>query len=489
MDVLTLKLDKVKKTFYEREILSIDKLMVYMNDRIGIVGKNGEGKSTLLRLISGELKADSGEVHQEVNFNYFAQIDTVDETYRADQLDSELLGRLHIPTNEVDSLSGGELTKYRLAQVLSHYQPGLLLDEPTTHLDRKSIQFLMNELEYYYGTLITVSHDRYFLDQVVNKIWEVDNGQVKEYIGNYSAYKEQKEEELKEQKNAYEKFQKERSRIERSIETKQKQAQKASKTSTKQRNKNIKPDRLAGTKQKDSVQKSLDKSVKAMETRLEQMDEVHLDHSRKEVHFPKTQSLELHNSFPIMGEKLTVKGGDKVLLDKINFQFELRETIAITGDNGTGKSSLLQAILNNEEGITLSPKIKIATYEQLDYQYDEDISLLSYLMKQTEYEESFVRAVLNQLGFEQRQINTSLSQLSGGEATKIALANVFIKPSNTLVLDEPTNFIDVYTIEALETFIKAYPGTVLLTSHDQYFVEKVASRVYKIEEQDLKRVD
>lgn len=489
MDLLTLKLDKVQKSFYERKILSINNLSAYMNDRIGIVGKNGEGKSTLLRLISGELETDSGVIHREEKFNYFAQIAEVDEIYRADQLDSELLGRLGVPPNEVDSLSGGELTKYRLAQVLSQYLPGLLLDEPTTHLDRKSIQFLVDELEYYYGTLIIVSHDRYFLDKVVDKIWEIDNGRVKEYQGNYSAYKEQKEQELKEQQNAYEKFQKEQNRLERAIETKKKQAQKASKTSTKQKNKNIKPDRLAGTKQKDSVQKSLDKSVKAMETRLEQMDEVQLNHSTREIHFSRTKALDLHNSFPIMGEKLSVTRGDKVLLDKVNFQFELGETIAITGDNGAGKSSLLQTILNDEKGVTLSPKIIIATYKQLDYQYGEDTSLLSYLMRQTEYEESFVRAILNQLGFEQRQINTSLNQLSGGEATKIALANVFIKPSNTLILDEPTNFIDIRTIEALETFIKAYPGTVLFTSHDQYFIKNIATRVYKIEDQKLNRTD
>lgn len=488
METLAVKLKDILVSYQSKEILDIAELSAYQGDVIGVIGRNGSGKSTLLKVLSGEIEPDSGLVQREVTFNYLPQIQEVDEEYRSDVLQADLISRLHIPTNAVESLSGGERHKFRLLQTLSVYELGLVLDEPTTHLDQASIAYLIEELRYYYGTLIIVSHDRYFLNQLTNKIWEVANRKVTEYTGNYDDYLEQKDQAVKQQEEAYKQFKQEKARLEKAAQTKEAQAQKAAKVSKKQKNKAIKPDRLSSSKQKDTVQKAIHKSAKAIEKRIEQLDVVEGVMQYKDIEFPRVKYLEMHNDYPMMGHGIRLQRGDKLLIEGANFQFPLGKTIAIVGDNGTGKSTLLNHILSDGEGVTLSPKVKFGTYQQLDYQLESELPLLTYLMKQTEFEEAFVRAVLSNLGFRQIQLMTPLKQLSGGEATRVAMAEMFIKPTNVLVLDEPTNFIDVFTIEALEVFLKNYPGTVVFTSHDDEFVNRVAQQIYKIDKQTLHHI-
>lgn len=485
METLAVKIEHLVMTYHGKDILEINNLSAYQGDVIGIVGKNGVGKSTLLKLIAGVIEPHTGHIHRHVDFNYFAQIQEVDESYRAEDMEGDILSRLRVPLNEVDTLSGGERHKFRIAQILSVYQLGLLLDEPTTHLDKESIDFLIEEFRYYYGTLIIVSHDRYFLNQLVNKIWEVEDGEVTEYAGNYDSYRQTKELQQKQQEEAYEKYEKEKERLKKAVVQKSAQAQKASQTSQKQKSRSIKPDRLSGSKQKDTVQKSLHKSAKALEKRIDQLEVVESVGQEKHIEFPNVKYLEMHNDYPVMGYNIHLQKGNKTLLEGAHFQFPIGKTIAIVGNNGVGKSSLLNHILNNGEGITLSPKVVFGVYKQLDYQLRQPIPLLTYLMGLTEYNESLVRAILSNLGFGQTQLMTPLSMLSGGEATRIAMAEIFIKPSNVLVLDEPTNFIDIQTIESLESFIKSYQGTVILTSHDHEFVNSIADHIYRIEDQQL----
>lgn len=171
---LAVKLTDVAVTFGNKDIFQIDELTAYQNDRIGIVGGNGQGKSTLLNLIADKIQPDRGKIQRETTFTYFSQIALPDEAET--ELDGELLGRMKVPTNSITTLSGGEGSKLRLTQALTNYQLGMLLDEPTTHLDRRSIDVLIEELKYYYGTLLFVSHDRGFLNQLATKIWEVSEG-------------------------------------------------------------------------------------------------------------------------------------------------------------------------------------------------------------------------------------------------------------------------------------------------------------------------
>ncbi|MCD2137581.1 ribosomal protection-like ABC-F family protein [Salinicoccus halitifaciens] len=479
MDEKTVELKEVEVNFGTKESLKIETLSAYMNERIAIIGANGSGKSTLLKMIAGEFEGYTGEVETAAEFNYFAQIGEaggVDEGF-----DFELLSRLDVPDNE--GLSGGEATKLRLAHILSGYRPGLLLDEPTTHLDEAGVSLLIDELEYYYGTLIFVSHDRHFINSLAETIWEVSDGTVREYTGNYDDYEAQKEQERLAREREYDNFISEKKRLENAV---QKQIEKAEKMKAVKKNKqDIKPDRLSSSKQKDTVQKQAFKAAKSIESRLGQLEEAAPPRAETHLKFPMPESLEIHNKFPIMAQDLTVVRGGRMLLDRVNFQFPLGKVIAITGRNGAGKSSLLEEIMNRSEGLDISPKVRIETYRQMDYKLFTDEPVIRHLMKQTDFSEPVVRSMLQNLGFSQDEVTKPLHDLSGGEATRVSLALMFVRPSNVLILDEPTNFIDLDTIEALEKFIDAYKGTVIVTSHDKYFIERVADHIYKIEDHKL----
>lgn len=481
MNELSVKISNLSVSFGNKDLFEIEQKSAYVNDRIAIIGENGSGKSTLLKIIAGEFPEYEGNIQREVEFNYLPQIGALNKRVDA-TLDFELLSRLNVPDNE--DLSGGEETKFRLVKVLSDYKLGLLLDEPTTHLDAKSIELLFKELEYYYGTLIFVSHDRYFINQLATKIWEVSKDGVKEYVGNYDDYEMQKRQENHEHERQYEQYINEKRRLQR---VEEKQIQKANKMShaDKSKSKDIKPDRLAGTKQKETVQKKAYQTAKNIEKRISQMEEIKPVEEETKLKFPQSKSVEIHNSFPIMAQSLTVKRGDKLLLDDVSFQFPLGKTIAITGDNGAGKSSLLQEILNGNKHLTLSPKVKMEIFKQKAYHLESEDSIVKYLMKHTDFQESLVRSILVKLGFNNEEVLKSINALSGGEATRVSLALLFVKPSNVIILDEPTNFIDLKTIEALETFINAYQGTIILTSHDQYFVNRTADEIYKIDDKKL----
>lgn len=482
---LAIKLKNIQQSFGAKEVLNIPELAIYQNDRIGIIGDNGTGKSTLLRLLKGNLAPDAGEVQRKIDFRYYPQQAPLPKNVA--DLDGELSSRLALP-NHLEGLSGGEQSKFRLAEILSTYELGLLLDEPTTHLDEAGVELLVEELRYYYGTLVFVSHDRRLLNQLATKIWEVAEGGVTVYSGNYDAYREQKESHTLALVKAGEQYQKEKQRLETAIEKKKAQAIKANQLSAKKRKKNIRPDRLSSSKQKDTVQKNLQKTAKALASRLDQLEAPGAQSRQRKIHFPSSQTLTLHNKYPLSGTNFTLQKGNKLLLDRCDFQFSLGEKIALVGDNGVGKTSFLQALIAGDEHLIRSPKVVFSVYQQLAYKLKGTEVLLEYLMKETDYPEKLVRSILHNLGFSQIEINKPISVLSGGEATRLQLARVFVRPANILVLDEPTNFIDLSTIETLEELIRAYPGTVLFTSHDRAFVEQVATKIYKLKDQRLLEV-
>ena len=255
-----------------------------------------------------------------------------------------MLGRLAVPLNS-DQLSGGEQTRLKLAQLFTHYHEALLIDEPTTHLDRDGISFLLDELRHYYGALVLISHDRAVLDELVTTIWEVHEGEVHVYSGNYSDYKEQKQMELEQQRQAHEQFVKEKSRLERAAHEKMKKAEKITQTTNMSKNDaKAKANRMFETKSKGTSQKAVHRAAKAIEQRIENLQEVKAVVEDKPIVFRQSKALELHNKFPIMADRLTIQVGGKVLLDDVSFQLPVGGKIAITGGNGVGKSSLLHHI-------------------------------------------------------------------------------------------------------------------------------------------------
>jgi macrolide transport system ATP-binding/permease protein len=483
MEKVCLELENIELSFLDRVVLNIPKLAVHQFDRIGIVGKNGAGKSTLLKLMDGQMKPEKGQIKHFADFSYFDQLASPVE----EEVDYELVGKLSIPQTEIENFSGGEQTRLKLAQIFSTYHEGMLIDEPTTHLDEEGTRFFIEELTYYYGALVLVSHDRYVLDQLVTKIWEIEDGRVTEYTGNYSDYVAQKEMQRKQQQEQHENYVKEKTRLLKAAEEKMKKADKITQANghISKKETKAKANKMFMTKSKDTSQKAVQRAAKAIEQRVEKLQAVEAPKVDQALYFHQPSALKLHNKFPIMADRLTLKAGNKTLLKEASFQFPLGRTIAIKGNNGSGKSTLLRHIYQNEVGVILSPKAVIGRYEQMSYQFEKNESMLSFMKERSDYEERKIRAVLHAMNFTGNDLKKNVRDLSGGEAIRLVLCQLFLGRYNVLTLDEPTNFLDVFCIEALERFLHAYEGTVLLVSHDRTFIERVADSVYVIEDQKL----
>jgi macrolide transport system ATP-binding/permease protein len=481
MELVCFELKNIEMTYLDKEILKIEHLAVHQFDRIGIVGQNGAGKSTLIKLLAGEIQPTRGNVLRHVECGYFKQL----ESATIAEADYALLGKLAVPTDS-DRLSGGEQTRLKLAQLFSHYHEALLIDEPTTHLDRDGISFLLEELRYYYGALVLISHDRSLLDDLVTTIWEVHEGEVHVYSGNYSDYKAQKQLEREQQRQAHEQFVKEKSRLEQAAHEKMKKAEKiaqAGKMSKKEAK--AKPNRMFETKSKGTSQKAVYRAAKAIEQRIENMEKIEPVAEDRPIVFRQSKALKLHNKFPIMADQLTLQVGRKLLLDNVSFQLPLGKKIAITGGNGVGKSSLLHHIATDGESLTISPKAKIGHFQQMSYHFAKDETVLQFLSNRSDYDEGFLRSVLHAMQFTGTDSKKHVQSLSGGEAIRLRLCELFLGEYNILLLDEPTNFLDIHALDALEKFIMAYEGTIIFVSHDQTFINNVADMQYVIHSQKM----
>ncbi|MDH5162723.1 Msr family ABC-F type ribosomal protection protein [Heyndrickxia oleronia] len=481
MEQICFEIENLEVTFLDKEIVKIDRLAVHQFDRIGIVGKNGAGKSTLLHLLAGKIYPTSGVVKSYVEPGYFEQMEVP-----LIEADEALLSKLEVP-RDTEQLSGGEQTRRKLAQLFTHYYEALLIDEPTTHLDQSGISFLIEELRYYYGALIIISHDRTVLDELVTTIWEVDGGKVRVYSGNYSDYMKQKKVQIEQQHQAHEQYIKEKTRLENAAKEKMKKAEKIAQAgSLSKKEANAKPNKMFMTKSKGTSQKAVQRAAKAIEQRMNKLQEIEDVQEERQIIFRQSQPLALHNKFPIMADRITLRVKNKVLLEEVSFQLPLGKNIAITGNNGSGKSTLLQYIVNHGDGITISPKAKIGFFQQMSYRFVMDENVLQFLKNRSEYDEGFLRSVLHAMQFSGTDLRKSVMSLSGGEAIRLQLCQLFLGEYNILVLDEPTNFLDVHTINALERFISAYKGTILFVSHDQTFINQVADVNYHIIGKKLK---
>lgn len=478
MEKIIFELKNIEVSFLDKTILNIDRLAIHQFDRIGIVGKNGAGKSTLLKLLAGIIQPSKGTVNRYANFGYFQQV----EAPKNGEADPVLLGKLNVPQNNV-GLSGGEQTRLKLAQLFTHYHDALLIDEPTTHLDREGISFLLDELRYYYGALVLVSHDRAVLNELVTTIWEVKDGKIVVYAGNYSDYTVQKQLEHKQQNEAREQYLKEKSRLEKAAREKMNKAKKMAKVSSGKRKEGT--NRMFETKSKGTGQKALQSTAKAILQRIDRLPEVEEVKEEKPIVFHQPKALALHNKFPIMAERLTLRVEDHVLLEEVSFQIPLGKTIGITGKNGSGKSKLLKAIANKEAGLVISPKAKIGYFQQMSYQFASDETVLQFLKNRSDYNEGFLRTVLHSMQFAGTDIRKKVTSLSGGEAVRIQLCQLFLGEYNILLLDEPTNFLDIPAIEALERFIAGYRGTIIIVSHDQRFINHIAEVHFHISDKQI----
>ncbi|MGF6354119.1 macrolide transport system ATP-binding/permease protein [Paenibacillus sp. 4624] len=484
---LLIKAKEIVVEYSGREVLDIEHLELYEYDRIGLVGANGAGKSTLLRVLLGEMPESYGKVVRNGSFAYIPQMEQGGDQ---GEVDYALAGKLGINRIDADQMSGGQETRLKIAKALSSSVHGIFADEPTSHLDSEGIHFLIHQLSFYTGALLVISHDRYFLDQVVDKIWELKDGKITEYWGGYSDYLAQKNETQKKQEIQYQQYVNERERLEKAMSEKRNQARKIDQKEkgAARKNNSDHGGRLAHQKSVGSKQKKLHQAAKNMEQRIEALGDVQAPEVNRTIHLRQSQALGLHNPFPIIGKEMNKTFGDAVILEDVSFQFPLGGKIALTGANGAGKTTLLNMILNREQGIIISPRAEIGYLAQHAYTLDRHQVVMEFMQENCDYQVSEIRAVLASLGFSQHDVRKPLAVLSGGEIMKLQLAKVLLGRYNILLMDEPSNFLDLPAMEALEHLMKSYAGTIVFISHDTRLVENVADQVYTIENKQIVRI-
>ena len=482
-------------------------------DRVGLIGPNGEGKTTLIRLILSELEPESGALFKKngCRIGYLAQtggydsentafeemrsvfrediraIDASRETeakiaraeegsaeYRAisaryDALTKQIAARdsyhyeIKIRTvlngmgfsdsfsQPVSTMSGGEKTRLKLCRLLLEEPELLILDEPTNHLDIKTLFWLEDYLASFKGAILTVSHDRYFLDRLVREIYELERGTLSVFKGNYTKYKLLKAEKNTRILKEYEKQQEEIAHLQDYVD-------------------------------KNLVRATTAKSALSRVKKLEKMERIErppLPPSPPRFSFsyaekPYEKVLEV--------SALRLAAGEKVLLENASFALTRGEKCAVVGDNGTGKSTLVKEIVKNKNpAVKIGRFVKVAYYDQENANLNPENTVLGELWERhVLWDQTKVRNILAQAKLDAGDMDKKVRMLSGGERAKLALAVFECENGNFLILDEPTNHLDLPARESLEDALKAFDGTILFVSHDRYFIQALAGKIVEL---------
>lgn len=519
---MILSCQNIKKAFGINEVLKNISFHLEEREKAALIGPNGAGKSTLLKIIMGEMKADSGDIviskgksigylaqHQELvsGRNIYDELldvkqDILDmeekirsmeqqmKTVSGQQLDSLLSDYSRIThqfelengyacrsevtgvlkglgfmedefSKSVDTLSGGQKTRVALGKLLLSNPDIILLDEPTNHLDMDSIAWLENYLMNYKGAVFIVSHDRYFLDKVVTKVVEIERGNVRMFLGNYSAYSEKKAQIRQSEYKAWVNQQQEIKHQEEVI----------AKLKSFNREKSI--------KRAESREKMLDK-IDVLEKPTEENIEMRLTLEPRIVSGNDVLTVsDLSKAFP-----------QQHLFSNVDFSIKRGERLAIIGANGTGKTTLLK-ILNglvtaDTGSVEFGTKVHVGYYDQehhvlhMEKTIFEEISDAYPYLTNTE-----IRNVLAAFLFTGDDVFQPIHTLSGGERGRVSLAKLMLSEANFLILDEPTNHLDIVSKEILEQALNNYTGTVLYVSHDRYFINQTATRILELTNQAM----
>ena len=519
---MILNATNISKSFGSNEIIKDATFLVNEHEKVAIVGVNGAGKTTLLKILTGEESADSGSITlaKDAKLGYLRQINNVDsalsiidELYtviepilnmekRMSQMQEDMkhltgseleelyssytalthsyelmdgyaaksrvvgilkgLGFEEIDFDrKINTLSGGQKTRVFLAKLLLEEPDIILLDEPTNHLDLRSIEWLESYLLNYKGAVIIVSHDRYFLDKIVSKVIDIENGNVQMYLGNYTDFSNKKQMLLDAKMKEYLNQQQE-----------------------------IKHQEAVITKLK---QFNREKSIKRAESRQKQLEKI------ERVEAPQTYSENMRLSLDISKESgkdvLTVhnlsKSFDhKKLFWDINFEIKRGERVAIIGDNGTGKTTLLKIInglLEPDTGeVIYGSNVSVAYYDQEHQVLHMDKTLFDELSDTyPEMTNTQIRNILAAFLFTGEDVYKKIADLSGGERGIVSLVKLMLSKANFLLLDEPTNHLDIVSKDVLENALNNFSGTVCYVSHDRYFINKTATRILDLTENRL----
>lgn len=482
MNLLTA--EKISKSFTDKVLLKEVSLGINEGDRIGVIGINGTGKSTLLKLIAGIELPDSGVITKgnKVRIEYLAQIPVFDENLTIlenvvkdkkveeshwnieGQAKSmlEKLGILEVD-GSIKTLSGGQKKRVALVRTLLTPADILVLDEPTNHLDNEMAEWLENYLNQWKGAFIMVTHDRYFLDKVTNKIIEIDKGNLYTYGANYMGFLE-----LKAQ----------REDIELATERKNKSLYRQDLEWM------MRGARARSTKQKAHIQRfeELRDRDKIVEDKSVELNTLSLRLGKK--------TIELSNISKAFGEKK--------LFEDFTYIFLKGDRIGIIGQNGCGKSTLLKiinGIQSPDSGeVVIGETVKIGYFSQENEYMDESLKVLDYIKETAEYiktqeGELSASSMCEKFLFDGTLQHSLIAKLSGGEKRRLYLLKVLMEAPNILILDEPTNDLDIQTLTILEDYLRDYDGIVVTVSHDRYFLDKLATRIFAFEHGKIRQYE
>ena len=506
--------DLVKSFDSERNVLDGISFDVQAGERVGLLGKNGAGKTTLFKILTGELDYNSGEIAfaagkkvglisqipvypeeytvEDVLRTAFRQLERIKEQMQAlearmtDHTPQDVLQRYDELLNrytagggydtdtETDkicnglaitaaqrgqafaSLSGGEKTRVNLARLLLEKTEILLLDEPTNHLDMNSVEWLEDYIEKFKGTVLTISHDRYFLDRVVSRIVEIHDGKAEFYSGNYSFYVQEKQARFELQLKQYEKEQAKLGQLGFTLE------------------------RMKGW---GINNRTLYRRAMSIQHRMERIEKT--DRPTKD----KTMRARFNQRDFFGDEVLSIKNLSKTfdgrtLFSSVELEMGGGERVALLGDNGTGKTTFLKMLLGEETGegkIKFGPSVKWAYLPQVIHFDHPERTLLDTMLYEKNCSVQTARDRLGAFLFEGDDVYKTVGKLSGGEQSRLRLCMLMDESINLLILDEPTNHLDIASREWVEDALEEYEGALIFVSHDRYFVNKFATRIWELE--------
>ncbi|MBP7073370.1 MAG: ABC-F type ribosomal protection protein [Clostridia bacterium] len=471
--MLLLEIIGLKKYYGDRLILDIKDFKAYYGERIGIVGANGTGKTTLLDIIAGRNIPEEGNIKLYGEISYITQLDLE----AASEVDNRMAKEFELYFNSLDTASGGEKTRFKIASSLSENNSILLADEPTSNLDIQGIEILEKKLAGYKGLILIVSHDRELLDKLCSKIVEIEGGELKQYSGNYSHYKLQKEMELERAQFEYDQYIDNKRALEEAIKEKKNKAASMKKAPSRMGNSEARLHKAGNQKAKAN----LDKAIKAMETRISKLEKKEKPKEQRRAIIDIQGAGKPVSKVLISGSCVSKSFGSKELFREAEFEVLNGSKTALLGGNGTGKSTLLNMIMEGDKSIKLANGVKLGYFSQGTDILKDDETILENVMKESIYPEHFVRTILARLLFRRDDVYKKAGKLSGGERVRTCFAKIFCSDANVIVLDEPTNYLDISSMEAVENAMRLHEGTIFFASHDRKLISSIADRIVFIE--------
>ncbi len=483
------------------------------SERIGLVGMNGAGKTTLANLIFGSIQPDEGKLtfhKQQLRIGYLLQSTSytvhafssmMEREPDARETEQFLATASHLGLHKVKEwdgerlagLSGGEKTKLAIAHIWSSKPDILLLDEPTNHLDFDGVDWLVQELKRYNGTTIIISHDRYFLDQTVDRIIELEDGKSTPFPGNYTFYREEKARRYQSQLHHFEEQQKYEQKIEAEINRLKNWSDKAHREA----GKTGKMAEMRGVKEfYRSKAKSMDKQIKSRLHRLEKIDLEGVKKPKEEakVLFGWDQP-EKRGRRLVEAQRIGKSYSGRPLFKDSSFYVQRGEKIGLLGPNGSGKTTFIQMLLGQKDvdsgRLWISPTAKAAYLTQDVTDLDQRRTVLELLQGSHDIRSDVgkARTMLANMGFDAAMLQKPIHQLSLGERTRIKLSQLMMREQDLLILDEPTNHLDLASREQLEETLSEYNGTLIVVSHDRYLIDRICDKLLVIEDGAIRRIE